>query len=76
MGAINDILDQGLRAVDPRAPVRAQERGQESAMQGQSDALAYLQAREELPLQYRDQALQALGDYFLGGRTNKEIYEY
>ena len=73
MGAVNDIIDQGLRAIDPRAPVRAQERAHDAAMQGQQQALDYVMAREELPLQYRDQALASLGDYFLGGNQQQFI---
>ena len=51
MSGVNDYVDKGLRAIDPRAPARAQKKAAEAIAQGQQDELGYLMAREELPLQ-------------------------
>ncbi len=64
-------VDDLLRSVDPKAPMRAQEKAQAAALEGEQNALDYLMRTEELPLQYRDQGLAALGDYFLDGNQQR-----
>lgn len=61
-------IDQGLRAIDPMAGVRASEEAAQTSADYQNRALDYLMQQDELPTQLRDQGLTALGDYYSGNQ--------
>lgn len=68
LSGLNDIVDTGIRAIDPQAGARAAEKATGQQLGFQQEALDYIKATEELPLELRDQALtQLAGFYGLGG---------
>lgn len=76
MSGANDVIDQGLRAIDPRAPGRAAEKATGEQVGMQRDALDYLKESEALPMQFRDEALQAIGGFYgLGGQDQNQYMQ-
>lgn len=76
MSAVNDVVDQGLRALDPRAPGKAAAKATDQQVGFQREALDYLKESEALPMQFRDEALQAIGGFYgLGGQDGNQYMQ-